>query len=175
MPDFFFSKATGRNILVGIVLILIINFVVFPYFPRLFGISIPLSSILDLQFGFENDFVRRLLNILGEKGREVYFLSTLCVDIPYAIIYGFTYALSMAYLLKRKAMYSFRFLVLLPLLIGFFDLLENFGILYLLQNPFTYDEKRVFYISWANKMKWIFSLLTILSFLFVWIKPTKKT
>lgn len=160
--DYLFNKATIKRIILGISLIIFINLVVFPYFPHWFGIHLPAKSSLDLQFGFENGYVRRLLNILGSKGRKVYFYFTLFIDIPYLFLYGFTFSLLFAYLIKRKKPSRFfNFILFFPLFISLFDLLENTGIIYLMKNPYSYNEKWVPYISIANQLKWIFSLLTL--------------
>ncbi len=174
ISGFIYDKASLRIILVGIVLIAFINLIVFPYFPGIFDASISLSSLLDLQFGFRNDFVHRLLNMLGEQGRRVYLYSTLFVDMPYGLIYGLTYSFLLAYVLRKKNLRHLQFIVSLPFFITFFDWIENAGILYLMKHPFTYNEKWIPLFSLANQAKWVFAGLTLFVFLLILIAPGKK-
>jgi hypothetical protein len=176
---FFIIYSRPKIIISGFLLIIMVNLVLFPYFASLMGNHFTIESILDLQFGFENSYVQRLLNYLGKKGRNAYLYSTLFVDIPYLIIYGFTYAFLIAYFAKKKRKDSsyWNYLILLPLLISFFDLLENIGIVYLLKHPFSYQEKWIPFISLANQMKWIFAGLTLSGFLLLLLykKPKKSS
>ncbi len=174
ISGFIYEKASLRIILVGIVLIALINLIIFPYLPAMFEVSISLSSILDLQFGFRNDFVHRLLNMLGEQGRKAYLFFSLFVDMPYGLIYGLTYAFLLAYVLRKKNFKHLHFIVLFPLFITFFDWIENAGIIYLLIHPFTYNEKWIPLFSLANQAKWVFAGVTLLAFLLILIAPDKR-
>jgi len=172
--DFIFHKANRRNIVLGVLFIFFINGLVFPFFPSLFNIHLPIGSILDLQFGFDSQYVYRLINFLGNRGRQVYLLSTLFIDIPYLFIYGLTYSLIFAYLIKiKKLPHAYKKLVLFPLLISLFDFFENIGIIYLMQFPYNYEENWIPIISLMNQLKWIFSILSLGVFLFLIIYKKK--
>lgn len=102
MISFLEKHTQRRNIIIGLLVIVIINVVIFPLFPQwVIGRSIPLDGILDLQFGFSVEQVHSLMSALGEDGRYAYRLSTILVDIPYAMIYGFVYSFILIALLKK--------------------------------------------------------------------------
>ena len=152
---------TKTNIIAGLVFILIINLLVFPV---LFGAyNIDIKSIFDVQFGFDTVFVQNLLDNLGAKGRYGYMIATLLVDTPYAVIYGFVYAVLINKILVRGKQ-KMRFFVYLPFVISFFDVLENaFTINFLLEYPHITSEF-VPVASVANRLKWTFAVLAILVF-----------
>ena len=158
------NRLTNKKFLwFGILFILIVNVIIFPFFPKLFGITdFDVGKILDLQFGFDAGYVKDLLEDLGEKGRYVYLLSTLLIDMPYAVIYGFVYAVLINFLLRNSSV-KISFLMFLPLLISIFDVLENiFTVNFLLSYP-EIPVRLVSYASISNRLKWLFAVLTLLT------------
>ncbi len=172
---FFIDKTNKKIVFAGLGLILIFNLVLFPLVPRFAGMSFSPGWVLDLKFGFQTSYVYRLMNFLGDEGRRAYLYFTLFVDMPYLIIYAFTYAFLIAYVLKKKSLnQKFQFLLLFPFIIALFDLLENAGIVYLLLHPYDFNEKYVVFISFFNQMKWILAALTFAGFLGILFIPAKK-
>ncbi len=158
-----------RNIIIGIAIILMVNFVFFP-------LSVNTEYILDTHFGFPAYEVKRIFSALGVEGRKQYLLATIFIDIPYAIVYGFTLMFIIARFSKNKTS-----LILLPLFISFFDLLENTGIILLLTSYPHIDNDIVVFTSVANALKWIFAIITgvtllllLLSKLPYFLNQTKK-
>ncbi|MCF6241574.1 MAG: hypothetical protein L3J74_09545 [Bacteroidales bacterium] len=98
LTSFIKKKSNRKNIFLGILFIVVINVIVFPYFS---SDTVNISSILDLRFGFSTDEVLTTLANMQEKGRKMYMFSTLLIDTPYAMIYGFIYAIIIAIFLKK--------------------------------------------------------------------------
>ncbi len=155
MYSFINRLSTKKNLIAGLLLIVIINLVVFPFFPALLdGSDIDFSNIFDLQFGFNTAYVIQTLTNLGQKGRHIYMLSTIFVDIPYLIIYGFVYAILINTVL-HKLQFDFKLLIYLSFLISLFDLIENIGVIYFLQTYPDISLQMVKLTSIANQLKWL--------------------
>lgn len=171
MIPFLEKHATKKNIITGLIFIAFVNIIAFPLFPKLLiGREIPIENNLDLQFGFTSDFAYSLLSNLQEDGRKAYKLSTLFIDIPYALIYGFIYSFILIVLLKKNKLRKYKELVLIPFGISIFDLLENTGILTLLASFTVKMEGVVAFTSFANQTKWCFAGFTALSTIILLIK-----
>ena len=175
--------STKKSIMIGIGFIIFINSIAFPFFPMLFSDSnLITGKILDVQFGFSPETVHELLSSMTEKGRHIYYLSTIIIDIPYALIYGFVYSFLIIFLLKKRKHISlqikkFQILILLPFLITLFDLIENGGILYFITSYPQIDPAVVGFISLSNQLKWIMAGVSFISiaYLFIRIKFFNKT
>jgi len=110
--------------------------------------------ILDLQFGFDKHFVQNLMTELQPEGRKHYLLTTLFINTPYALI---------IILLGKKCGIKDRllqYLIVLPLLISLFDLIENMGIIYFIKSTPNISDGMVALFSLANQLKWTLLLLT---------------
>jgi len=166
--NFLEKYSCKENIIIGIIVILFVNTIAFPFFPLLFSDSnIIEGKILDIRFGFTEEIVQQTLFLMTEKGRHIYYLSTLIIDIPYALIYGFVYSFLMVLLIKKQN-YSFqkkkRFqtIIYFPFLISLFDLIENGGILYFITSYPQISSNVVEIISLANQLKWLTASITFI-------------
>ena len=93
-------------------------------------------KIFDLMpMGYEPKYALSLLDKMGNEGRKAYLYCQLPIYLIYPLLFGVTYSLLLAYFLEKlerlKAEYFY--LCLLPLIAGFFDYAENFGIISMLQ------------------------------------------
>ncbi len=117
--------ATGRNILIGMAFIVLVNAVLFPLAARrMTAVTGFQPKILDIRLYYGPAAVTELMAQLGPGGRALYRRSTLLIDVPYALVYGLVYALVIIALFKRAAP-RWHALIVFPFLISFFDLLEN--------------------------------------------------
>ncbi|MEQ1587453.1 MAG: hypothetical protein ABL895_16330 [Cyclobacteriaceae bacterium] len=91
-------------------------------------------KILDMMpMGYDADYVNTLLNTLGEEGRQTYLVKQIPIDLIYPFLFGVSYCLVIAYFLNKIGkLESLFYLCLLPVVAGFFDYLENVGIIALL-------------------------------------------
>lgn len=88
--------------------------------------GIPLLDMMPT--GYSHDYVIRLLEALGEDGRDAYLTKQLPVDMIYPGLFGITYALIFMYLMRKTGSTTTRWNLVsyLPLIAGMSDYLENF-------------------------------------------------
>jgi len=171
MIYFLEKHCSKKKIIIGVIYIAFINLIAFPFFPKLFEATYTHTGILDLHFGFDTNEVLNILRTLGTAGRQIYFLSTLLIDFPYALIYGFIYSFILIFLLKKTQIYKrVRYFVFLPFFISFFDIIENSFIIYFINAFPNINSLAVVIASFSNQLKWIFAALTALSVLSVLLK-----
>src|SRR5690554_3746095 len=87
-------------------------------------------NLLDMMpAGYNLNYVDELFDSLGEIGRETYLTNQIPVDMIYPLLFGLSYCLLLAYLLKKlkKLNAPFIYLCLLPIIAGIADYMENFG------------------------------------------------
>ncbi len=175
MENFIEKHSTRKNIILGVVFILFINMVAFPFFPNIFfGKSLPINLIFDLQFGFDVDFTKDLLEQLGVNGRHIYLLSTLLIDTPYALVYGFIYAFIIYNLLKKNNLEQrFYYLSYIPFGSSIFDLSENFFIIKMINDFPAVKYNIVFIASISNQLKWSFAVVTVVIVIILLLKLSK--
>lgn len=92
-------------------------------------------KILDLMpFGYNHEYVNLLLNSLGQDGRWAYLFYQIPLDLLYPFLYGISYCLLLAYVLKKleKLESFFIYLSLMPIFSGVCDYFENIGIIVML-------------------------------------------
>lgn len=116
-----------------------------------------------LPTGYHAAYIHQLLTALGESGRQAYLYKQLPMDMLYPGLFGITYCLLLAWLLRRlQQTESVLFLFCyLPLLAGLFDYFENFGIITLLK---TYPHQTGFMVSVTNTFTILKSGLTTVYF-----------
>lgn len=94
-------------------------------------------KLLDmLPTGYTADYVNSLLNALGSDGRNAYLFQQIPLDLIYPSLFGMTYCLIFAFIIKKlgKEDSFLLYLSLLPVFAGIFDYLENIGIITMLIN-----------------------------------------
>ena len=120
-------------------------------------------KILDVRLSYSFDDVNGLFAAMGSEGRKIYSIISGKVDMVFPIVNSLLLILILLNLLKRVNLPSSKwlYLSLLPLLAGFFDFLENFTILNLLNSypNITYDH--VATASLITSLKWSSSMLVI--------------
>lgn len=163
ISDWAYRQAKVRNILLLLLLTLVMNFFVFPYYTsRIVPAEGP--PILDMRFGFSSDKAYDTLEAFGEKGRALYLEMLLVADAVYPLIYGLLLIFLASFFLKRilKPGNEFRVINLLAVDAVIFDFLENASIAsMIIQFP-----QRIDYIaglaSAFNVLKWIMAGLAVL-------------
>ncbi len=104
--------------------------------PKTMAFSNGLKLLDMMPTGYNSEYIKILFETLGEKGRGVYLLSQIPVDMIYPFLFAISYCLLFAYFLKKlnKLNTAFFYLCFLPLIAGMADYLENFGIIMMLNN-----------------------------------------
>jgi len=172
--NYLIKQSSLKKVILGIIIILIFNIILFPFFPKLFHVaSFPTSWILDLRFSYTSDILYTIFDNLGIEGRKVYQLSEIFVDFPYAVFYGFVYSFMIVLLLKKTNLTTNSYLILIPFGISFFDILENIGLVSLL---YSYPKKLTYLVnitSLTTSCKWIFAILTVIIAIYLISKQKK--
>ncbi len=121
-------------------------------------------KLLDMMpTGYNFDYINTLFDTLGAKGRAIYLYNQVPVDMIYPFLFGISYCLLIAYFLKKLNQLNspFFYLCLLPLIAGFADYLENFGIITMLN---SYPDLSLFSASATNIFSILKSLTTTIYF-----------
>ncbi len=94
-----------------------------------FASGIPLFDMSPAGYSYQQAI--SLLESLGEDGRNVYLFQQLPVDFVYPGLFAISYALLLTWLFAKSFATNSKifFLALVPVLGGFFDYLENIGII----------------------------------------------
>ena len=118
---------------------------------------------LDLMFFYTPVKAFEMIEKYGEAGRSIYFKIELTADIVYLIIYTLFYGLLISWLFQRafKPESNMQKWNVMPVGAGFFDLLENVGIVSMLS---MYPSKPAI-LAWLTmlfgSLKWAFALISI--------------
>jgi hypothetical protein len=102
--------------------------------PRVMSFSGGMKILDMMPTGYDAAYVNELFTKLGEPGRHAYLFSQIPFDLVYPALYGIGFCLVLAWFLKRLGKlngFLFYFCIL-PVLAGFFDYCENFGIIAML-------------------------------------------
>jgi len=126
------KKVLGLFILTNVVYIFMLTVTI----PKTMNHSNGLNLLDMMPAGYNLNYVDELFDSLGEIGRETYLTNQIPVDMIYPLLFGLSYCLLLAYLLKKlkKLNAPFIYLCLLPIIAGIADYMENFGIITLLKN-----------------------------------------
>ncbi|MEN2282635.1 hypothetical protein AAGF08_10900 [Algoriphagus sp. SE2] len=120
---------------------------------------LPSEYALDLKFAYSVDQAYYAISSLSKPDREIYRFGIFALDFPYMIVYGLLTIGLIYYMWHNKV------ILLIPILIVFFDLIENILIVCILNSyPF---ERPVLAImaSVSTTSKWLFVGLLLLSLL----------
>jgi len=92
--------------------------------------------LLDMiPMGYDIEYVKNLLDALGQQGREAYLYNQIPLDMIYPALFAISYCLVLGYFLNKldKLRASLIFLCLLPFGAGAMDYGENIGIIIMLK------------------------------------------
>ena len=109
---------------------------IFITIPKVMAFSGGLKLLDMMPLGYDLDHVNALFTALGEKGRDIYLYNQIPVDMIYPFLFGISYSLTFAYFLHKlgKLDSVFFYVILLPLVAGTADYLENTGIVLMLHS-----------------------------------------
>ncbi|WP_373552458.1 hypothetical protein [Haliscomenobacter sp.] len=136
--------ATGRNVIIFVLLDVIFMMGVMPYMHALMtkaaGKSVAPIDLSIPTWTPEQGYA--LLDSYGEAGRSLYLIIDLTADVVYPIIYGIAFALLLTFLVRKIAPSNkwLPYLAFLPLLAVVFDYAENATIITMLN---AYPEKLI--------------------------------
>ncbi len=164
ITGWFVQRSRWKIIGAGLAMILIVNLVLFPLASRLWE-GPPLDRILDLRLYYSGETARTFFQQIGEKGRQGYFYGTLLIDVPYALFYGWVYALLLAKLMPSSWATTPRScLILLPFGIALADVVENVFIL-MGTSSFPVAASLLAPMGYFTALKWGFVIINVLMLL----------
>jgi hypothetical protein len=126
------KNLSGKNVLYYFIAVNVVYLLMlFITIPKVMVFSGGMKILDMMPAGYSPDYVNTLLTALGQLGRNVYLFTQLPLDMAYPALFGISYCLVLAYLLNRlgKLETKLIYLCLLPVVAGFFDYCENFGII----------------------------------------------
>lgn len=165
LREFITANSSGKKVAILFVITnLVYAFMLLVTIPKTVAFSGGMKLLDMMPQGYESEYVNELFGKLGPEGRDVYLFNQIPVDMIYPLLFAITYALLIAYFLKKldKLNPSFLFLCLIPIIAGIADYLENIGIVTMLNN---YPDLSVVHISATNIFSLIKSISTTLFFI----------
>jgi len=124
-------------------------------------------KILDLiPTGYNTEYAQRLLETLGETGREIYSFQQIPLDMIYPGLFAVSFSLLLAFLLKKTFPLTSEIqnLAIIPIFVGLFDYMENIGIIIMLT---SYPDFYAWVASITNIFSISKSLLTTIVFVLI--------
>lgn len=164
------SNTSGKKIVVLFILTNVVyGFMLMVTIPKTMEFSNGMKLLDMLPTGYNHNYVNELFKTLGENGRETYLTNQIPVDMIYPFLFGLTYCLLLAYLLKKinKLKSPFTYLCLLPIIAGIADYLENIGIITMLNSypdltPIATKTTNIFTILKSSSTTVFFLVLIIM-------------
>jgi len=129
--------ATGRNVLGLFIITTFMYLLILFYSSPSVTVQTPGAKIFDMSpLGYSYDYAENLLTAIGPEGRDTYIKLQLPIDFVYPGLFALTYSMLLVWLLKKRfdAVSKIFFLALVPVAAGFFDYLENIGIIVMLKS-----------------------------------------
>ncbi len=125
----------GKKVLFFVIITnLVYAFMLLVTIPKTMSFSNNMKLLDMMPTGYNFEYVKTLFNTLGESGREAYLYTQIPVDLIYPLLFSIAYCLLIAFFLNKldKLNSVFYYICYLPVIAGFFDYMENFGIIVML-------------------------------------------
>ena len=151
-------------IILGILLAINFSLFYWPGFPgnlSMLSGDMPLSRIPDVHLRYKPDEIYDFLTRIGSDGREAFRLMHLTVDLSFPFIYTLFFFLLIKFLLLRSDR-SDKWLPIIPVLAGFFDLSENLILNYLTGQYPTYYPNLTAFVELITIIKFTLIITSIL-------------
>lgn len=159
------KNITGKKVLIFFLLSTAVYLVMLLVtIPRVMSFSGGMKILDMIPTGYDAAYVNELFTKLGEPGRQAYLYGQIPFDLVYPALYGIGFCLVLAWFLKKlgKLQGFLIYLCLLPVVAGFFDYCENFGIIAML---ITFPEIPANLVTVTNIFSILKSSLTSIYFI----------
>lgn len=173
--------ATGRVVAVFFVLTMSVYAVMLLYSIPLVVAAAPQMKLFDMSpAGYSAEYASRLLEAIGTGGRASYLSIQLPLDFIYPGLFAITYTLLLVWLFRKSFDDSAKifYISLVPVFAGFFDYLENIGIIAMLSSFPDISHRIVKVASMFTVLKSgftiIFYILLIAGLIFLAVGKIKK-
>jgi len=174
----FLSRPRVLLVLIGLYLAFL-----FGVMPLLMGVGEGVPPI-DLAFHYSVEEVYGWIAAYGEEGRRRYMLGEMTFDVAYPLIYTSLFIGLIGYLIDFQTLVNrpadegrspMVWLVVLPVSIWLFDMLENIGIVTMLANFPEVLAPVAKLTAWATTIKWSLAYLVIALTLLLGLKKLVAT
>jgi hypothetical protein len=168
LSNFFIRYAKGWIILVAFVTVLLFEAVVLPGAQATIEAASGGTGPLDLQFFYSPSTANETIASYGDAGRAAYRTTELTADLLFPIAYTLFLALSITWLFQRAfdKGSAVQYLNLAPVGAWVFDLLENVGVVILL-NSFPNQPFVVTLLTTVfSGLKWVFVFFSAILLIF---------
>jgi hypothetical protein len=165
MREFIKRNINGKTVLLLFILCNIVYGIMLSVtIPEIMYYSAGMKILDMMPTGYDAQYVNTLFNTLGTVGRDLYLYHQLPLDLIYPLLFGISSCLVLAYFLNKigKLEGKLFYLCLLPLLSGFFDYCENFGIISMLN---THPNISVLQVQITSIFTVLKSVLTTIYFI----------
>ena len=169
LRNFFVKHSTGGKILFFFILTQIVyGLILLVSIPEVLQYSKGMK-ILDLMpAGYSAEYVEQLFIALGETGRGVYLWQQIPLDMIYPGLFALTYTTLLVFLFKKtfSPANKIQKVALLPIFAGFFDYLENIGIIVMLN---IYPNFHAWLANLTNIFSVAKSFFTTITFILIFV------
>ncbi|HSO87806.1 MAG TPA: hypothetical protein VLQ91_14710 [Draconibacterium sp.] len=159
------NNIAGKKVLIFFILSTTIYLIMLLFtIPRVMSYSGGMKILDMMPTGYDAAYVNELFAKLGEPGRHAYLFGQIPFDMVYPALYGIGFCLVLAWFLKKLGrLHGFLiYFCLLPIIAGFFDYCENFGIIAMMQ---AFPEIPVNLVAVTNIFSVLKSSLTSIFFI----------
>ncbi len=164
-----------KYVWIALTLVLVINFIAFPYAGRKMKVYAPNGADpIDLQFSYTADEVYKMIADYGDQGRALYASTVFTIDLVYPIVYTALFVMLISLLLRKRKIESTSWIALLwiPFIAFWADILENTGIVTMLNRYPQQLDVVAGMTSVMSSIKWISIALIVLTILLLTMKRT---
>lgn len=181
MKEIISRNIKGKKVLLLFILTnLVYAFMLLVTIPKVMHFSNGVKLLDMLPTGYNAEYVNSLFDTLGEKGREIYLFNQIPIDMIYPFLFGISYCLVLAYFFQKLGKLNgyYIYLSLLPVAAGFFDYLENFGIITMLINYPNLSKSLIattnIFTIFKSALTTIYFVILIITFVVVVIRYFKE-
>ena len=162
-------QATGNKVLVFLLLQVLMSGLMFGIYHQ-FGLLAQGTMPLDVTLFYGIDAARQFFAAVPEAAAQYYMHVLFPLDLIYPALYSFSYALIVAWLLRKldqRGLVYPQWLLLYPFVSALFDYLENIGMVSLFRQHGELSEVMLSVTTLCSSLKWFgaFSGLSILLYL----------
>jgi hypothetical protein len=158
------KNLSGKKVLIFFLLSTVVYVIMLAItIPKVMSFSGGLKILDMMPTGYDAAYVNELFAKLGEPGRQAYLFGQIPFDLVYPALYGIGFCLLLAWFLKKlEKLNGFLFyFCILPVVAGFFDYCENFGIIAML---LKFPEIPASLVAVTNVFSILKSILTTIYF-----------
>jgi hypothetical protein len=161
--DFLIRTASGRNLVIMVILFFLTTSVIFPLISSLIEDPAGELESIDTKLYYSPAEFYETIAPYGDQGRRVYALSHLTADVLFPLVYAFLFGWLIAYIFPRAFSVDswVQRLNLAPFLLLIFDLIENISVVILLLVYPTQLQGLARLAGLITSLKWVIAGITM--------------